>query len=376
MAEMTKKNLDEKDVDIISALNEHGVTTPVKDLSIILDIPIRTIRHRLARLIDNKLVNTHYPMVHERKLGLGEAIVSLQPYPQVAICELMKRLDCFYMCSATFGTINGFQVGGLYPTTHPNLLEDLLKNLVDRGLIKQYYLLHITDYNLTNVNLDKFNLKTMKWNWDWQNWIRDTQNIKIGEEEIKRKIYPSTSRIEEFDKKDIAILRYLKSVTIERTSRYGLQSYTLRQIAQEVELSEPYIRKRIERMEKLGIIKEYYLPINIISEENRILIYFYFESNKPLTEVIQALELLPYSKTVVWEDEGKFVLIIYFNAIELEYFLAGISNLRSYLTYFGIQIVPNFVVSEHHEFRHYNEKTHSWDIPFHEYKKIIREFKP
>lgn len=372
---MAKKLLDKKDLAIVSAFNEYGATTPIKELSKNLNIPSRTIRHRLARLIENGLINSYYPMIHERKLGLGDSIILLEQISSKLTEDFLKQISCFYWIFPTFGTINGFQINALYPAAHPNYLEDLILALKVKKLIGKYYILHIVDYNLYNVNLSYFDPKTLEWTWSWENWVKNLVEI-ISRDQIRNQ--SELFRIPEvqtFDSKDIEILRFLKSVSVRMDGSYGLQSFTLRQIAQNIDLTEPYIKRRIKKMENKGIIKDYYVPINILSEEDRILVFFYFESSRPLTNLLHALTLLPFGKNISFESYQKASISIYLSATDLSYFLSAMNKIRTNLTNFGIQFIPNFSTVDHHGFKHYNESTQSWDIPFDDYKKVINKIK-
>ena len=75
---MTKKSLDKIDVDILIALNKYGFKTSTEKLGKIVNIPSRTLRYRLSKLKENGFLDLYYPLIQERKLGIGEAYVLIQ----------------------------------------------------------------------------------------------------------------------------------------------------------------------------------------------------------------------------------------------------------------------------------------------------------
>ncbi|UCC19647.1 MAG: winged helix-turn-helix domain-containing protein, partial [Promethearchaeota archaeon] len=67
-----------KDLEIINELDKYGPQITANQISRNLNIPARTIRYRLTKLKENRLLIPAFVFTHERKLGLGEEILLLE----------------------------------------------------------------------------------------------------------------------------------------------------------------------------------------------------------------------------------------------------------------------------------------------------------
>lgn len=84
---MVKKGFDQKDLSIISALNEYGARTPTRELSKILNIPTRTLRHRLTKRVDIVNHQVSFIYIYKRR------------------SNWISRIQSFYYTSSYFNLI-------------------------------------------------------------------------------------------------------------------------------------------------------------------------------------------------------------------------------------------------------------------------------
>ena len=208
-------------------------------MSKVLDIPARTVRYRLAKLKREGILVRTYPVTHERKLGLGEHIISMQETAKgrKLLPQVMDAIPCFYWYSPSYGRYDGFVVQSLYPLSSPNTNRDLLEALRKEGLISDFHAFDIVDYGFNRTDLSYYN-PVSGWEWDSEKWI-----IQIKKNLRKKKAasikFDENPGLVDFDHKDLLILKTILNDV----------DTTLKQFSKIVGLSETQVAKRIKNLE-------------------------------------------------------------------------------------------------------------------------------
>ncbi len=181
--------LDQKDVDILGALDKLGGKTPTEELSQSTGIPARTVRYRLQKMRDNNLLYPAKTMTHERKMGLGENILIIHSTPgsDIVLEKLFQKIDSLYYWTSTYGRYNGFIVNALYSLTTPHVSRRLLESFQNEGLISDFYIFEITDYEQKFGDFKYLDPK-LGWKYDWSEWHKTIKkNLKSKKSRIQTK---------------------------------------------------------------------------------------------------------------------------------------------------------------------------------------------
>ncbi|MFX0124927.1 MAG: winged helix-turn-helix transcriptional regulator, partial [Candidatus Hodarchaeota archaeon] len=295
-----KKVLDRKDLDIISALDSLGPKATTQQISKALNIPDRTVRYRLKGLKKNGFLQPLYPLIYDRKLGLGEHIVLVQEVGRNKrlLEEVLQAIPYFYWINSTFGKFTGILFNSIFSVTSPKNTEKIMEVIKSENLISDYFLFDITDFIVIKPELSYFDPKH-GWIWDWDDWGK---KIKQGmkKEEIAKEIYDwdEDTDITKFDFSDIILLRYMKQ------NDY----FSPKQLGEISSLSERQVRRRIKRLEKESIIKGYISAFTPDSYYNDNLTYFFFELNEPSDWILSLFCKIPYQLDIFMETKTKYCI--------------------------------------------------------------------
>lgn len=358
-----KTRIDENDLKIVSALERLGGKASAEELSTEVGIPSRTVRYRIARMVRNGHLQPMMVMTHERLLGLGDSFLILEQansghrFPT----EIFGMIPWMYFYTPTYGKYNGFLAHAAYSLQAPSTNPDLLDAMRRGGLISDYYIFNIADYETKPGDFNRFD-PDHGWVCDWDEW-----SARI-EKTIKGKKRPAI-RLEEnpapiaFDAKDVLILRsLLKNAKI-----------TLRELGQMLGLSEPQVKKRIRRMEKSGIIKRYRPSFSAQTESATI--YCIFEPREPVESIISCFYQLPHPLYMIMESRHKFCINISLSAKDINGFLQGLDMLRGHFDSCFIQTMhQRHPLPFERYFDLFNEKTGKWETPVGEYLPKIQHY--
>jgi DNA-binding Lrp family transcriptional regulator len=357
-----KKSIDQTDLAIISILDDLGSKASTLQISNNLDIPDRTVRYRLNKLRKNGYLQSSYPLIFDRKLGLGEHIILVQEIEsqKQLLKDLIMNIPYFYWINSTFGKYTGFLFNSIYSLTTPKNNEKILSRLKSKKLISDYFLFIVTNYIVTKPDLSFFDPKG-GWIWNWSDWekiikegikFKPRSEINFWEEEI------STAK---FDYKDILILKAIKQH----------HDFTSKELEDELKLSERQIRRKIKRLEKNNIIKGYISVFTPDSYYNENLTYFFFELHEPNDWILSLFLKIPYQLDLFMETETKFCITFRASSQDFKGFTKSIELLKPFFSFSFLQVVPYQISDRHHLFKAYNKDKNCWETPIDKYLKTI-----
>jgi DNA-binding Lrp family transcriptional regulator len=356
--------LDQKDLRILTAIGRLGGKASTQELSESLgDIPPRTIRYRMKKLKEAKILSRRIVMTHERRMGLGESILVMQSTPRgsAVLPGPFAKLDPPYWYSPTYGSFGGFYVHCMHSLASPRTGRRILEAFQKNDLIEDFFIFDITDYEYRAEDLT-FYVPGEGWNYDWDSWReRIEKNAKGG--------FPSEAKVSEvhpiveFDGDDIRIIKLL----------YGNGEITQKEIADELGISEAQVNKRIHRLEDDGIVKGFrtivYLP------ESAVDFTLFFEVGEGKEGLLSSFYEIPIFGTVMLESESRFGYRAYFPAGDFRSFLRGFDQMRPHLKWFHFQTVhhPRNLTKSLHPFDMFDEAKDRWETPASKYLRRISE---
>jgi len=356
--------LDEKDLKIIQALDEHGPKVSTQTLSNILDIPSRTIRYRILKLKEKGFIKNIRAITHERKLGLGEKLVlfDINQKMEQKLLEVFELIPYIYYYRSTYGKYNGYLVRIVFSLSKPDNTYELLDSLKKIGIISDYFVFEIMDYKSKDKDL-KFYNPDRGWIWDWDKWYTNIENCMNNKTDFKFEIEEEV-RVVDFDYKDLILLTHM----------YEDASITLKQLNEILSLSESQIGNRIQKLEEKEIIKGYFTEYSLIKSEKFVYFYCFFEIAENVNNILSCFYQLPFGFMILIESSHKFCVILKLEANDFQMFLKGFDLIRSHLNsyFFQFTYTPATRITEP-LYVLFNKLTHSWETPLKEYLSIIEK---
>ena len=358
--------LDQKDVDIIGALDKLGGKTSTEELSQATNIPARTVRYRLQKLRDAKILHNARTFTHERKLGLGENILLLHTTPgsKPILEKMFRNIDCIYWWTSTYGTYNGFLIHALYSLATPSVSTRLLEAFQSHGLILDYFVFDVTDYEHKYGDFRYFK-PNEGWNYDWKEWYKKiNKTLKSNPKKINTKCDENPPLID-YDNYDYGLLRGL----------YDNAMVAQKDLAKKFSLSETQVTKRIRRLEKEGVLK-YYGPSFSMTKS---LVYFhlYMEIEEPVAKVMNNFYTHPFLGSIIQESRTRWGIRIDLSPEDMKGFLLGVDLLRPYLKSCIFQVLlplgsrKEEEVKGFHPYDLFNSESHKWETPLSKYIQVI-----
>jgi DNA-binding Lrp family transcriptional regulator len=356
-----KRELDQKDIEILSALKSLGGKAPTKQLSSVLGIPTRTIRYRLAQLRKQGHLKHLLAQTHDIVLGLGESIIVMDLKENTAeLAQLFDIISPIYLWSPTYGKYNGFIIHSVYPVGLPGMVHALLRSLHQAGIVTDYSIFYITDYTSTMPDFSMYTPK-LGWTWDWKKWtdgcIRDFK--KSGKATLELEYDP---RPIESDWKDIEIIRQLKMNARIRLKRLG----------EIVSLSESQAGARVRRLESLGVIKGYRWVIEDLKEH--LFLYCFVELEESESPIMSCFTRLPFPKEIYAEDRRRFCVRLMIPSTELADFYRGFDHVKNHFRSFFFQTMHDPTDRQVTIAQLYNKRTECWEIRPDEFTHKVEEF--
>ncbi len=355
--------LDQKDVDILGALDELGGKSSTEELSLKTGIPARTVRYRLKKMRNNKVLYPARIRTHERKLGVGEnvLIVHTTPGSDSILEKIFHKIASFYFWGRTYGRYNGYIINSLYSLTTPNVSRRVLEALKIEGLISEFYVFDITDYE-NKLGDFKYLDPKLGWQYDWTEWQEKIKkNLKSKKRIIHTKCDENPS-ILEFDNDDIGLLRGL----------FDNAEVPQKELAKQFSLSETQVTKRIQRLESAGIIKGFESSYKTMSEY----VYFnvYLEVMEPAARIINNFYTHPFPGSIMMESTSRWGIRQALPSSDLYGFLVGLDFMKPYLKSCIFQIIHSWTRDENfHPYDLFNKETHKWETPISKYLEVISE---
>ncbi|TFF92880.1 winged helix-turn-helix transcriptional regulator, partial [Candidatus Thorarchaeota archaeon] len=215
--------------------------------------------------------------------------------------------------------------------------------------------------HMKQPNLEYYNPDT-GWEWDWDKWYEETEE-DITEERGNPLSLDLRPPLSDFDHNDVIIL---KSLIAE-------PDIILKELAKRLDLSESQVNKRIKRLEREGIIKEYRPIIDLFDDIMHITLILEMQRNAGA--VIHALNRLPFRIGFAIDPPHRWSVKVGLAAQDTLRLFEGLDRIRDSIVDYMFQIEIPVRKTEHEDFcERFNPRTGSWDLPMTEYINIIRKF--
>lgn len=359
---MAEYELDDKDIRILNALEKYGAKKSTEELEKMLDIPARTIRYRLSKMKENKILLSPYAMTYERKLGLGEhiLIINQKDPSRLGLDQLIKSMPPFYWFSPTYGKYNGYVVHSVYPLADSEVNEQILYQMKEHNLISDYHLFDMVDFHVKPIDFSHY-CHENRWTWDWSRWPDIVEKCLMRDE-----FHPPITqdpRPVSFDSKDIRLLRYLTRNA----------DMTLKNLGDNLNLSETQINRRINHLEQEGVIKGFKCVIGEFGQE--LLVSCFIQLLRPYDSVLSCFYQLPFPLYVMMQSPTEFCIRFGLPMEETKDFLQAFDELRPHLEsfFFQTQHDPSLVPT-YRAYDLYDEEKNSWQSMKAKCLQVIDEF--
>ncbi|MFW9819433.1 MAG: winged helix-turn-helix transcriptional regulator [Candidatus Thorarchaeota archaeon] len=342
-----------KDLEIINELDKYGPQISTTRISRNLNIPARTIRYRITKLKENKLLIPAFVFMHQRKLGLGEHILILEENHKFnsKIMSFLNSFPIFYWHAQTYGKFNGFLVHSIFDLSKPDSNIKIVSEMKNRNLIKDFHIFQIVDYHHKSMNYLKYKPKS-GWIINWDDLFKNIDN----QNEISKILninLDKNFKLVDFDYKDILILQQL--------SIDG--SITLQQLSHVLNLSKTQIRKRILNLKEKRIIKVFKPIFSPIPKDQMLYLYCFIDIGKFKDEIIKFIFQIPFSFMFIFESNNKFCIRLNISRKDMISFINGFSLLKKYIDSYFLQFIFENPTARNPElYELYNRDTKAWEI--------------
>ncbi len=349
-----KTSLDDLDQKILLALEELGTKVSTRELSDRLNEPGRTIRYRISKLKDKGIICKAKVQTHERKLGLAEYVIVAKSNPatESKLKKVLDDLSVFYYYAPTYGRYEGYLIYTVYSINTPRMIPDLAAELKKRGLIEDYYLFDVVDYQRSEAKFAEIE------SWDWQEWAVNLPKIMAKKKEIELKMEEFPQMVS-FDAKDTLILRHM----VENPE------ITLRELGKILDLSQPQVHNRVKKLEESGIIRGFKLSLSPFESAMTVICFF---KSKEARKLLFWLDKLPFYHQITMESSSHFFVQVYIPSTETNSLLSHLRSLREYTDEIFVQFL---LQGTHKGYCHlidmYSQESESWRLPYDEFIEKI-----
>ena len=350
---------------LLKAVTELGGTGKAPELGEMLRFPERTVRYRLQRLKEKGYLYHEWPQTLDRKLGLCETGLFLEPSEEYR--DLPRDfLQCFkniYVNYATYGRYNGHFAAGGYPIDEPQLIDKMIHALKKMNVIKDYFRFDTVDYIPLSADLSRYS-PAAGWNWDWKEWLEQSENAIRDDEPSGLDIVWDHGTMT-YDHKDIAIVAEIKA--------YG--HISPKEISKRVGLSDTQVRSRIRRLMNEKVLRGsvWLIP----PTPDSMILYTFVELNPSDDSALACYRYLPFRKEIFVDKPNKYCIKIVMNSSDLVGYFKAFETLRSYFDSYFFQTLLNESVTHEtiHDFYHlHNESSGRWEMPMDEYIWNLEKF--
>lgn len=352
-----------KDLDIINELDKHGPQTPATQISRTLNIPARTIRYRLTKLKEKKILNPAFVFTHERKLGIGEQILILEENQKShsVLLNILNSFPTFYWHACTYGKFNGFLVHSMFDLSKPNTNIKIISEMKNANLIKDYQIFEMVDYYHKSMNYKKY-MPRLGWDINWDESFKNIDNQDVISNILEINLKESSNFVD-FDYKDILILQ---NFSIDGT-------ITLQQLGNILSLSKTQVRKRILNLKKKKIIKIFKPIFSPIPKDQMLYLYCFIDAGKFKNEFIKYIFQIPFSFMFIFESNNRFCIRMNISRKDMVSFINGFDLLKKYIDSYFLQFIFENPMARNPElYDLYNRKTKTWEIDI---NRIISKIK-
>jgi DNA-binding Lrp family transcriptional regulator len=276
--------LDEDNIRIISALNEHGP----RNLQLIareLKIPYPTLYSRVARLEEEKVLHIWCNPNYSR-IGLSRGMVLVDPLPgkELLVREALRIPNWWVRLMRCMGECNGYYSLHAVPTLHVREFEEYIEQFVPLGLASNAKVYWLEDQHTFIPNFEYYDLANRKWKFPWSVWANLLANVSDISSMDDRTL--SNLRDVSFDSRDLHVVKELyKDATVK-----------LADIARMFNITLPAAKYRFESVMKKGLVQEYVFDILPYAPEVSELyeVRLDFKNENALRSSSQKLSRLPF----------------------------------------------------------------------------------
>lgn len=308
------RKLDKTDLDIIFTMQKSLVNGPrsVRKIAKELKLSQQTVDYKVKRL---ERFNIRFKaIIDEQSLGLTS-------YLTIVNCSALsdKFLTCYpvwrFLSRISGGRVNGYSVLYSIPSEKETDLEEFLKMLRKKGIIRDVEEFQETTQSFSNIpsqrtflemkkTVDEWGTTVFNWN-RWVQCIDESEQIDIFEEEDQ------SGRSFKITYKDLVILSRLKENLRERFC----------DIAKQLGIYSALVTNRYRELVKCGLIKGCKVELNPIDLNHRLYLFTELEFNDEsmLKKFASHLNEVPYP-FIYWKAKGKNVLFLHATLPFQEYY--------------------------------------------------------
>ncbi len=354
-------SIDRKDLDIIGALDELGAKASAKKLSEAVGIPARTVRYRLSRLRRIGILRAPEAIPYGRKIGLGEVFVAMDTSRKGTdlLRDVIESISSFYWSSESYGKYNGYIAQGVYPLTSPSITSTLLRAMQEAGLVSDYHVFDVVDYEYKHADYRYFSIDS-GWTWNWNQWYDQIERNLNKPARVSPNMEQNT-RLVEFDSNDVFLLQQIMKDS----------EATQKQLADILGLSETIVNKRLNRLEKTGVIKGYrsvFTPIG-----NHGMIVLVLELEEPVERVLASFYQLPFQLYIMMESKTRYCIRFSLSSKDHKMFLRGFDLIRPHVVSYFFQTLHSSRTSRPPiPFDMFDEASGNWELPLEASLQTIR----
>lgn len=359
--------LDEENVAILRTMKQHGPRN-LLEIARKAKLPYTTVYNRVTKLENQGVLKTWvYP--NYAKIGLSRAVVLATPHPgkEIFAREALKVPGFWLKIARCLGDTNGYYSQHAVPTPNRQEFELYLEQLVERGVVKKYKILWLGDAGFPLPNFDYFKPKDRSWKFDWRGWLNSLTTGR-GKTESSRQ---SSTRTDEFDKRDLVILKELaKDARI-----------TLADLSKLLGLTLPATKYRFDKLVNRGLVKEYVIDLLPFAPQISKLIdaRLDFKSESSLRTFENVLPDLPIVQSYsLIAGLNSMTVRIYLPQVEASNLLAFLSILVSkgvLSNYSCLAIDTMTIQSQTFSYKEYDDSK-GWNYDSREYLKAVDNLLP
>ena len=349
-----KDSLDSLDLKILRAYEELGTKVSTRELSERLGEPGRTIRYRITKLKEKGILCKAKVQTHERKLGLAEYIIVVTSLPSTEskLKKVLEGTPAVYFHASTYGKYEGYLIYAVYPLNAPRMVIDFAEALKKKGLVDDYYLFDVVDYQRNEAKLEELDT------WDWEKWAKSLPKIMKRTKglDLDMDEFPQTVS---FDAKDTLILKHL----VENPE------ITLRELGEILDLSQPQVHNRVKKMEDSEIIRGHKLSLKPYDAGMTVICFF---RSNDASKILLWFDKLPYYHQMTMESSTHFFVQVYLPSTETNDYLKHLRKLKEYTEEMFVQFLVDW---SHKGYGYlidlYDAESASWKLPYDEFVKGI-----
>jgi DNA-binding Lrp family transcriptional regulator len=298
---------------------------------------------------------------HERKIGLGEVFVAMETTRKGTrlLGGVIESIAPFYWYSESYGKYNGYIAQGVYPLTSPSITTTLLRAMQDAGLVKDFYIFDIADYEYKPADYGHFEIDS-GWIWDWNEWYDQIEKNLKKPRHISSKMEQNT-RLVEFDSNDVLLLKQI----MENSEA------TQKRLADILGLSETLVNKRLQRLENTNVIKGYRSVFTPFGNHGMVVLVLDLE--EPVERVLASFYQLPFQLYIMMESKTRYCIRFSLSSKDHKMFLRGFDLIRPHVvSYFFQTLHRPHPTRPPIPFEMYDEDSGKWELPLESSLQSIR----